>query len=284
MQVNTTPALVGKGLDFAEGVNFDQSGALYCVDVTDPHGSIWRMQPGQDLQPWARTGGHPNGSRFGPNGDLFVADCGRCQILRIAPASSAITVYADNCQGRAFQGPNDLCFGPDGALYFTDPANSSLTNRIGAVYVLPPGGEVALFATGLAFPNGLMVTPDGHTLVVGETFTGVLHRFSLAPEDKYRELPPLATLDPHDQGEHEAGPDGMAYGADDNLYVAHYNGGVVQVVAPDGALVASLTSGGQHPTNVAFWQDSLYVTEGKGGAVYRLDIGVREQPPFMRPW
>ncbi len=36
--------------------------------------------------------------------------------------------------------------------------------------------------------------------------------------------------------------------------------------------------------DVAFWQDSLSVTEGSGGTVYRLDIGVREQRPFTRPW
>ncbi len=63
----------------------------------------------------------------------------------------------------------------------------------------------------------------------------------------------------------------MAYGADGNLYVAHYASGFVRVVAPDGAIAASLPSGGPTPTNVAFWRGSLYVTEGAGGAVYRLD-------------
>jgi len=48
--------------------------------------------------------------------------------------------------------------------------------------------------------------------------------------------------------------------------------------------VASLPAGGRTPTNVAFWQDSLYVAEGATGSIYRLDIGVREQPVFMRPW
>lgn len=284
MNTGVAPVLVGTGLVFSEGVNFDRDGALYCVDVTDADGSIWKLPVGGSFAPWVRTGGHPNGSRFGPDGDLFVADCGRNAILRIALAGGAISVLADAWEGQSFRGPNDLCFGPDATLYFTDPGGSDLAQRIGSVYALPPGGAVTRVATGLAFPNGLMVTPDGAALVVGETHTGVLHRFSLAPADRFAPLPPLATLSPAGDGANEAGPDGMAFGADGNLYAAHYGAGVVQVVAPDGTLRAALPAGGRTPTNVAFWQDSLYVTEGGSGSVYRLDIGVREQPLFSRPW
>ena len=32
------------------------------------------------------------------------------------------------------------------------------------------------------------------------------------------------------------------------------------------------------------WEDSLYVAAGDSGSIVRLDIGTREQRPFMRPW
>lgn len=275
------PVLIASGLGFAEGVNFDRDGTLYCVDC---RGDVWRMPLGGELRPWVDTGGGPNGSRFGPGGDLFVAESRRKVILRLSTATGAVSVYADNCDGQPFRGPNDLCFGPDGTLYFTDPDGSSLGNRIGAVYAVTPDGAVSRIITGLAYPNGVMVTPDGATLVVGETFTGRLNRYSPDPARRYQEIEPLATLNPHDEGENEAGPDGFAFGADSNLYVAHYGSGFVQVVAPSGEIVTSLPAGGRGPTNVAFWQDSLYVTEGDSGSIYRLDIGVREQPTFMRPW
>ena len=236
MEGVVAPVFIGTGLTFAEGINFDRDGTLYCVDVFG--GGIWRMPPGGELREWVNTGGGPNGSRFGPGGDLFIADCVRKAILRFSTATAQETVYADHCDGRPFRGPNDLCFGPDGTLYFTDPTGFALAERIGAVYAVAPDGRVAPLATDLAFPNGLMVTPDGATLVVAETFTGVLHHYSLDPVRRYRELEPLATLHPAGEGASPTdavGPDGMTFGADGNLYVALYGSGYVQVVTPDGA-------------------------------------------------
>ena len=282
MRTMVTPVLVGQGLQFAEGVNFAQDGTLYCVDI--PGGHIWRMPPGGELRPWVATSGGPNGSRFGPGGDLFIADCVRRAILRVTPVGGEVQVYADRWEGGPFRGPNDLCFGQDGVLYFTDPAGSSLAERIGAVYAVSPGGAVTRVAAGLAFPNGIAVAPAGDVLTVAETHTGALRRFSLAQARRFEELPPLTTLAPARDGADEAGPDGMAFGADGNLYVAHYGSGLVRVIDRDGIVVADLPSGGSTPTNVAFWQESLYVTDGASGSIYRLDIGVREQPPFTRPW
>lgn len=277
------PVLIAQGLVVPEGINFDRDGTLYCVDVLG--GGIWRMPPGGELREWVRTGG-PNGTRFGPGADLFVADYRRKAILRLSTTTGREIVYADRCAGRPLCGPNDLCFGPDGTLYFTDPEGSSLARRTGAVYAVAPGGAVAPVATGLAYPNGLMVTPDGAALVVAEMHTGVLRRYSLDAGRLYQEMAPLTTLSPAgaSDGDRVAGPDGILFGADGHLYVAHYGAGRVQIIARDGGIVASLPIGAPRPTNVGFWWDSLYVTEGSGGSIYRLDIGVREHPPFMRPW
>src|SRR5437763_11553946 len=112
MEDVVAPVLVGTGLTLAEGINFDRDGTLYCVDVYG--GGIWRRPPGGKLREWVHTGGGPNGSRFGPSGDLFIADCGRKAVLRFSTATVQESVYADHCDGRPLRGPNDMCFGHDG--------------------------------------------------------------------------------------------------------------------------------------------------------------------------
>jgi len=48
--------------------------------------------------------------------------------------------------------------------------------------------------------------------------------------------------------------------------------GVVAVLDPEGRLIAELATGGVLPTNVTFWNGSLYVTELERGHVMRLDV------------
>ena len=157
MEDVVTPMCIGTGLTLAEGINFDREGTLYCVDVYG--GGIWRMLPGGALREWVHTGGGPNGSRFGPNGDLFIADCVRKAILHFSTARAQETVYADHCDGRPFRGPKDLCFGPDGTLYFTDPTGLALAECIGAVYAVAPDGSVAPLATRRRLTRAIVVWP-----------------------------------------------------------------------------------------------------------------------------
>jgi sugar lactone lactonase YvrE len=80
--------------------------------------------------------------------------------------------------------------------------------------------------------------------------------------------------------------EGSNFDRDGTLYCVDVFGGGIGRKPPGGALREWVNTGGgpMRPTNVAFWQESLYVTEGNSGSIYRLDIGVREQSPFMRPW
>lgn len=72
----------------------------------------------------------------------------------------------------------------------------------------------------------------------------------------------------------------MEFNQDGNLYVAHYGKGVAAVINPKGSVIAEMAAGGLNPTNLAFWQSSLYVTEVEKGQVVRLDIGVEGQILF----
>jgi sugar lactone lactonase YvrE len=54
--------------------------------------------------------------------------------------------------------------------------------RPGIVALVTPDGLVRQVADGIAFPNGMVVTPDNTTLVVAESFTGKLTAFDIADD------------------------------------------------------------------------------------------------------
>ncbi len=77
-------------------------------------------------------------------------------------------------------------------------------------------------------------------------------------------------------------PDGMCLDAAGNLYVAHYGMKQVQVLDPQGKLIARYPGGNVTTSNVAFGgpqHDQLFVTGGLGaeageGGLFQLDLGV----------
>lgn len=266
--VSTT--VFASGLQSPEGPSFDRQGVLHFVDWDAKE--IYRVQPDGTHSVLVHTGGMPTGSKFHKNGHLYVAD-GDLGILDISPQGE-MRVAADGYQGQKFRGPNDLVFAPNGDLYFSDPRGSDPEHPVGSLFILRSSGKVELFAGGFQFPNGVVFSHDGRTLYMAETYPKHILAFEVNADGSEKSRRVFAQL------EGGVGPDGMAFGKDGNLYVAHFGKGVVAVLDAGGALIHELEVGGINPTNVAFWNTSLYVTEVKGGQVFKLDVGVEGQNLF----
>lgn len=255
---------LASGLQSPEGPSFNRQGVLHFVDWDA--GNVYRLMQQGKLSVFVHTGGMPTGSKFHRDGRLYVAD-GDLGILDISPSGS-VHVMATAWDGGKFRGPNDLAFAPNGDLYFTDPKDSDPDHPIGNVFILRTDGGVELFAGGFQFPNGLAFSPDGRVLYVAETYPNHILAFELDEAGHEKKRSVFAKL------EGGLGPDGMAFGGDGNLYVAHFGKGVVAVIDPSGVVIAELPAGGQNPTNLAFWETSLYITEVEKHQVMRLDLGV----------
>lgn len=272
--------VVASGLGFVEGPVW-HDGSLSFVQIDD--GTVSRVD-GWSADGTAtgtgvtyRPGGGPNGMTLGPDGGLYVANNGgkvhglnlrssAIQLLRDGSVTDLVTTAGDVELGAC----NDLCFGPDGRLYFTDPAQapappleiSCLVCRLDL-----ESGEAEVLHSGLRYSNGIAFHPDGDRLLVAESFGGCIQAFpwtadGLGEPQLYCET-----------SGRTAGPDGFCFDEEANLYVAATLSGQVQVFDRDGKLTDRLVVGeGTLPTNCCFGgpdMTTLFVT----------DSGTMEHPP-----
>lgn len=276
MNAESSVDLLIHGYNSPEGPAFDRFGNLFFVNWLTS--SIVRLAPDGTTEEWFNTGGIPAGLAFHRDGSLYVADEGDAihGVLRLSRERQR-SVVVDHYRGQPLNGANDLVFDRDGTLYFSDPWGSSREKPIGGFYRLLADGQLEQLDTGLAFPNGVAVAPDGSAVYLAETSHNRILRYAMGPDNRIGPREVWAHLDG------DPGPDGMAFDADGFLYVAHFNGGRVDVLAPDGRLAGGIPVPGPQPTNVAFGgpdRRTLVITEVATGALYQVRMRVPGLPLF----
>jgi gluconolactonase len=211
-----------------------------------------------------------NGLTFGPDGALYACDYGIGAILRITMEGKS-EIIAPGYKGNKFNRPNDLAFDAQGRLYFTDPHAYDRKNPDGALYRLDlKSRKVTRIAQNLAFPNGIAFSADGLWLYVCESACERILRFRVDRRGRLHDRTVFVELPGGD-------PDGLAFDCDGFLYVAHFGGGAIQVISPDGRVHQVIPTPGKKPSNVEFAGPnltSLYVTEDETNAIYKMEVSV----------
>jgi gluconolactonase len=182
--------------------------------------------------------------------------------------------------GVTLQAPNDLTFGPDGRLYFTDPADYLPNDRKpGRIFVLNPDGSGELLEEiPEAYPNGIVAEPDGSIVWVESYDRGVYRKRPGKPSEQISQLA---------QGHI---PDGLKIAANGDLWIASFMSGGVDVIARDGTAIDFLQTGGV-PLNCVFHDGTLIITDfgdvtevtaaaPMDGRLWKVDVGVDGMPLF----
>jgi gluconolactonase len=266
---------------YCEGVVFDGQGHGYLSEGA----KIVQFTLDGKHRDWAETGS-PNGHKILADGTHLVCDASRHAVLRLSADGKLLAPAAAECAARPIRGPNDLTLDtPHAGFYFSDPGDSSKEQPIGAVYYVDSVGKVTpAVPDGLAFPNGIVLTPDGKKLYLAESQRNRVLVYEVQSPGKLGPAAVFADLPTKDAalGQIDNQPDGMCLDAAGNLYVAHYGMKQVQVLDPHGKLIARYDGGNVTTSNVAFGganHDQLFVTgglgaESGGGGLFRLDLGV----------
>jgi gluconolactonase len=230
---------VVSGLGWPEGPTILPDGVVfvesYCSQLTIVAG-------GDKPRRFAYVAGAPNSCVLGADGVYLCQNGGTVgpwratemtapSIQRVREGGTAETLLTHVGNIR-LNGPNDLVFGPDGVLLFTDPGTYNPANPDPSyIFALAPdgGARVVVAFPRPVFPNGIAVEADGSMQDLGRL-----------PGDN-----PV--------------PDGMKIGADGRLYVTDLVAAGIHVLAPDGTVTDFIPCGGA-PTNCAFDGETLWIT------------------------
>jgi sugar lactone lactonase YvrE len=181
-----------------------------------------RLEHGFDAQ--------PSGLGWQPDGTLLVVSMIDHRVLAVAPDGSVSTL-ADLSAHATFLS-NDMVVSGDGSAYvgnFGYDIDAFLAEHGTRGVVEPPGpptttivalapdGSVRQVVDDLSFPNGMVLTEDGATLIVAETTRLRLTAFAVSTDGTLSDRRVFAQLD-------GVFPDGICLDADGQVWVANANG------------------------------------------------------------
>ncbi len=274
------PVLVLTVPSYCEGVVFDAQGRGYISWGK----SITQFTLDGKHRVWAETGA-PNGHKILADGTHLVCDASRHAVLHLTADGKMLPHASHECNGKPLRGPNDLTLDPpNSGFYFTDPGDSSKDNPNGTIHYVDADRVTHLVDGGFAYPNGIVLTPDGRRLYVAESQRNRIWVYDVLAPGKVANKRIFTNLPAKDEsaGQIDDQPDGMCLDQAGNLYVAHYGMKQVQVLDPSGKLIARYDGGNLTTSNVAFGgpeHNQLFVTGALGngdnrGGLFRLDLNV----------
>jgi sugar lactone lactonase YvrE len=169
----------------------------------------------------------PSGLGWLPDGQLLIVSMEDRCLLRLDP--QGLTMVA-NLQDLAPFHCNDMVVDLHGRAYIGNfgfdlfekqPVQSTV------LILVTPDGEKRIVADDLRFPNGCVITPDGNTLIVAETWGTCLTAFTRAADGSLSNRRVWAPLP-------KISPDGICLDAEGGIWVASPRGSEVLRVCEGG--------------------------------------------------
>jgi sugar lactone lactonase YvrE len=224
------------GLSFTECPRW-HDGRLYFSDFYTRRVFAVALDGAQEII--AEVPGQPSGLGFLPDGRMLIVSM-RDRKIMLREHDGSLVEYA-NLSDLAPWYLNDMLVDHEGRAWVGNfgfdlmgGAKVTTTNLI----CVDPNGCAKVAAGGLGFPNGMILTPNGKTLIVAETIMNRLTAFELASGAIVRQWiwaafgdPPTAIDFAELFGRVDVAPDGICLDAEGAVWVADAkNGRCIRVV------------------------------------------------------
>jgi sugar lactone lactonase YvrE len=223
-----------EGLRFPEGPRWHAE-RLYFSDM-HAHQILTADMNGRTEVVATVEGDEPSGIGWLPDGRMLVVSMQRRKLLRLeqgrfVEAADLSALAAFNCNDMVVDGRGRAYVGNLGS-----DVNHGAALVPAALILVPPGGAPRVAARDLHVPNGCVITPDGGTLIIAESFGQRLSAFgieadgSLADRRVWAELPGSV-------------PDGICLDAEGGVWVASPLAGEVLRVREGGEVTHRIALG-----------------------------------------
>ncbi|HMI50123.1 MAG TPA: SMP-30/gluconolactonase/LRE family protein [Candidatus Saccharimonadales bacterium] len=270
---------VASEFGFTEGPVWDPAGFLYVSD--EEKNILFKVKLKDGSKEEFIAMGDPDGNTYDRERRLLTTASYLRAIVRFDGPGNKYKVLTDHFAGKKYNSPNDVVIGPDGAIYFTDPAldvppGEKQEMDYQGVYRLAGDGTVTLLTKELTQPNGLAFSPDGKKFYVDDSAQRNIRVYDFVSGT----LQNGRIFGEEPGGKGDGVPDGMRVDLQGNIFVTGPKG--IWVWTADGQHLGTIAMPEQ-PANLA-WGDTgygtLYITATHG--VYRLATKTKGFVPWEK--
>ncbi len=236
--------ILAEGVYFGEGPRW-RAGRLWFSDFY-AH-AVKSVSMAGDVRAEVELDDQPSGLGWMPDGSLLIVSMTRRQLLRRFP-DGRISLHAD-LGGVADFHCNDMVVDAAGRAYvgnFGFDLEAAMAERgleavladapTARLALVLPDGQVRVAASDMHFPNGSVITPDGRTLIVAETFAARLTAFDIGPDGALSNRRVWAPTGGRP-------PDGIALDAAGAIWVANPMGAECVRIAEGGEVLETIDTG-----------------------------------------
>ncbi|MGD0572511.1 MAG: SMP-30/gluconolactonase/LRE family protein [Sedimentisphaerales bacterium] len=254
---------------FTEGPAADPKGNVYFTD--QPNDKIYIWSTDGKLSVFLTGCERSNGMRFDADGVSLLACADLHNRLVSFDPNGKMTVLVEKYKGKKLNGPNDLWRHPNGGLYITDPyykrsywTDPNMEMDGEHVYYLAQDRKTLIRVTeDLVKPNGIVGTPDGKLLYVGDIGASKTYVYTINPDGTLSNKKLFC----------EMGSDGMTIDNEGNVYLT---GNGVTVFNPAGEKIDHINIREPWTANLCFGgkdMDTLFITASK--SLYAVKMRTR---------